>query len=323
MIEVAHIVRIWHYGLKGMEKIRTEGLKTLGKGGLATVYILDDERILKLYPPSEPEEDVIREERAAHAAYEAGISTARPYGTVKSGDSTGIIFEWVKGDILADVLMKEWEESGKLEHGHELGAMAGRLLAGLHHTEPASEGLRCTKDIYRRYIGRLDNWYTRDEIDMISGFLDRIPDTSTMVHGDYHTRNLILREGNPVLIDMAELSLGHPVFDLSAVYDLFVLLPVRSPDSTGMFLGLSPDLSPLVWSDIICAYAETSDAERIKKIEKICKDFSLFRIAVSPAIYVNMSDGVKAGRVKRGREEFLANINEHIKTLAEIDEILP
>lgn len=296
-----------------MFEVETDDLKLIGSGGIAKVYQYTDDRIIKLYPSNMLMEDIIREEKAARTAFDKGISTARPYGIVSSKDGNGIVFEWVKGVLLSDLLM---------EKPDELDAYApkfGRLLRSLHSTEFPVGELLSTKKIYSGYLERLSDWYSAKEIELMQDYLDRIPDCNTMVHSDFHTKNIIIRDGQAVLIDMAEVSLGHPIFDLSAIYDLFVCLAKRSPDSVYRFIGLNTDLSVKMWNSMIRVYTDSENDKLISKLEQLCYGFGLFRISLSPAIYVNMSDGVKKGRVERGRAEFLSHIDEHIKQLYELE----
>lgn len=301
--------------MMNIKEVSTDDLRVVGSGGLSTVYAFSEDTLLKLYPSNMLLTDIEREEKSARAAYEAGISTARTYGLCRSGDQYGILFEWVKGDLLADLLMKNPEEVTRQAPSF------GRLLHSLHTTGMDPSEFPATKDIYREYLTRLDGWYTEEETAVMRSFLDRIPDADTIVHSDFHTKNIIIRDQKPVLIDMAELSLGHPIFDLSAVYDLFVLLAQRTPSAVEMFTGISPELSVELWNRMIRVYADTDDAERIQAIERLCADFSLFRIALSPAIYVRMPDRVKSGRVNRSREGFLGNIREHLERLDKLGEV--
>lgn len=300
--------------MRNIKEVSTDGLRVIGSGGLSTVYAFSEDTLLKLYPSNMLLTDIEREEKSARAACDAGISTAGTYGIVRSGDQYGILFEWVKGDLLADLLMKNPSEVSRQAPSF------GRLLHSLHTTGMDASEFPSTKDIYREYLTRLNDWYTEEEIAMMRLFLDAVPDADTMIHSDFHTKNIIIRDQKPVLIDMAELSLGHPIFDLSAVYDLFVLLAQRSPSSVERFTGISPELSVELWNQMIRVYADTDDPERIHAIEGLCADFSLFRIALSPAIYVRMSDGIKSGRVNRSRDGFLSNIKEHIERLAQLGE---
>lgn len=57
------------------------------------------------------------------------------------------------------------------------------------------------------------------ENDILMKILDSIPDGSVMIHGDYHTNNVMVQsDGELVLIDMADISRGNSLFDIAGSY---------------------------------------------------------------------------------------------------------
>ena len=47
--------------------------------------------------------------------------------------------------------------------------------------------------------------------------MDAIPESDTVVHGDFHSKNVMIRNGELVLVDMANLTTGHPLYDLGSM----------------------------------------------------------------------------------------------------------
>ncbi len=45
--------------------------------------------------------------------------------------------------------------------------------------------------------------------------LDALPATGTMLHGDYHTNNIVMQNSEALIIDMDTLCTGHPIFELA------------------------------------------------------------------------------------------------------------
>ena len=43
-----------------------------------------------------------------------------------------------------------------------------------------------------------------------------------MLHGDYHIKNVMMQDGEVLLIDMDTLCQGHPVFELASMYNAYV-----------------------------------------------------------------------------------------------------
>ncbi len=309
-----------------------QDLELIGSGGMGSVYRLSGGRIYKEYSDKMPFVDIIREERCAKAAFKAQISTPRSYGIYTRNNLYGIVFEEIKGRMLSDILMDNQEAGMDIEGSRNDGEDSdkiiryasdmGRLLKSLHSAKLDEHTIPLTKDIYREYLDRLDNYYTPEEVSVMSRFLENVPDRLTTLHNDFHTKNIMLKGDELVIIDMAELSLGHPVFDLANVYDLFVLLADRTPSATMRFTGISADISPKVWHYMIRAYMGSVNDENISSLESILSSFSLFRVALSPAIYVNLSEETLKRRVDRSKRDFIGRIDEHIKALKLIDDIL-
>jgi len=51
--------------------------------------------------------------------------------------------------------------------------------------------------------------------------LDRVPDSSTCVHFDLHTNNIMVRAGEPLIIDMGDLSRGSYLFDVGLICGIY------------------------------------------------------------------------------------------------------
>ena len=43
-----------------------------------------------------------------------------------------------------------------------------------------------------------------------------MPDCSTLIHGDYHANNILVADDELIMIDMGDVSVGHPIFDFLA-----------------------------------------------------------------------------------------------------------
>ena len=87
-----------------------------------------------------------------------------------------------------------------------------------------------------------------------------------MIHGDAQMKNVMLRDGEPMLIDMDTLSEGHPIFDLQSVYVTYSAFEEDEPDNSVKFLGISPELANKVWEDFVGYYFDTDDEKRIAEL---------------------------------------------------------
>ena len=52
--------------------------------------------------------------------------------------------------------------------------------------------------------------------------IEAVPKQNTLMHGDYHTNNIMVQNGEPLLIDMDTLCMGHPIFELGPMFNAFI-----------------------------------------------------------------------------------------------------
>ena len=56
----------------------------------------------------------------------------------------------------------------------------------------------------------------------LRALIEAVPKMNTLMHGDYHTNNIMVQNGEPLLIDMDTLCMGHPVFELGSMFNAFL-----------------------------------------------------------------------------------------------------
>lgn len=89
--------------------------------------------------------------------------------------------------------------------------------------------------------------------------VDAVPEQLTMLHGDYHTKNVMLQNGEVILIDMDTLCTGHPVFELASVFNAFVGFSELDPAVSMEFQGLSHETCAAIWDKTLRMYFGTDD----------------------------------------------------------------
>ena len=67
---------------------------------------------------------------------------------------------------------------------------------------------------------------TNEETCEIRNLIQNIPNRDTFLHGDYRSKNIMVRNSEFQLIDIDSANIGHPVFDI-AVNDLIYLYTSR------------------------------------------------------------------------------------------------
>ncbi len=196
-------------------EISVDGLPFLSEGVFGEVFRVDDETIVKLYRRGIDPAVVEKEKRFSRAAFIAGIPTAISLDLVTSGDRFGITYEMLGADSLSALMRREPERLD--DHA--------RLLADLARTIHATEADPAIfPDIRADSFGWLDDMAPHlapADVDFLRGKLAAIPDAGTCVHFDLHGGNVMVRDGEPIVIDMGDFSRGSPLFDLGLIETIY------------------------------------------------------------------------------------------------------
>ena len=97
--------------------------------------------------------------------------------------------------------------------------------------------------------------------------VEEVPHDDHMLHGDYHTNNLELQNGEVILIDMDTLSVGHPVFELASMFNSFVGYSEYDPGVIKRFQGYDQETGSRFWKKVLSAYLGTRNEERLREVE--------------------------------------------------------
>ena len=146
-----------------------------------------------------------------------------------------------------------------------------KLMAELAHTIHSTEvtpedGFPSTMERIGDYIeggiGRED----RALADKCMALLNALPETDTLLHGDFHTGNVFLQRGEALLIDMDRLATGHPILELSDLYYFYVLLGEDDPGVVERFMGFSYDVAKIFCRSFLKHYLGTEDEARLSEV---------------------------------------------------------
>ena len=280
---------------KKYREVSIENCELIGKGGIGSVYRISEDEIIKVYSSNTSVESIEQERQLARSAFVAGVPTAIPYDMVKVGDSYGLVFEMVKADVIARKF------TGEAEHFDEYAKKYAILFKTIHSISLTNSGLPSTESIYLSYLDQLSDWYDESEIERLKWFIGQIPARDTMVHGDFHTNNIMVQGDELLIIDMAEISCGNPIYDLASTYYVHVLNAKRNPNNVMRFLNVTPDIAIKLWDEIVKIYFNTEDRDKIDRYNRIIEKFCLLKSALIPAIWVNMPDEDKKRSVEAAK----------------------
>ncbi len=265
---IKHINFIWP-GTFDSEKARyrkfrevsVDGCKVIGRGAKGMVYRYDDELVIKVYNQNNTYRDVEAEIALARKAFILGIPTAISFGIVTVGESYGSMYELVESDTISECI-----ERAPGQVGTYAGIMAG-MAHIIHGVEISEEDIFPTA--YDRVSDYLEGGIGREDkavYEKCKALLDALPKKKTLLHGDFHTNNVFMQKGEPLLIDMDRLSTGHPVIELSDLYYFYEILGEDDPAVVEEFMGFSYETAQEFFVSFLKEYLGTEDEKRLKEV---------------------------------------------------------
>ncbi len=248
---------------KKLREISVDGCEFIGSGGYGKVYRLDAETIAKIYNPGLTLEFVERERNISQKAFLMGVPTAISYDAVKCGDSFGVVYEMLDAETVAQIISRD---PARIP---ELCGKSAELLKRLHQIVPGKDsGLPCRKQEALAWLDSVSGSLTDEEAGKIRAFIDSIPDRNTFLHGDFNSKNIMVRDGEFQLIDIGDAAIGHPVFDVVGLMLAYIILPKTqggrfTPEQRRGLLGFDFDYAPEVWRTMCGTYFGLSSQAEI------------------------------------------------------------
>ena len=246
---------------KAYRRLSVDGCEVIGQGANGKVYRLDPDTIIKVYYDPDSLPDIHRERELARRAFVLGIPTAIPYDVVSVGDGYGSVFELLNAKSLTKLI------AGDPEHIDKYVDMFVDLLKKIHATEVRPDDMPDMKEVVLGWADFLRDYLPQEVWQKLHGLIAAVPVKHTMIHGDYHTKNVMLQNGEVLLIDMDTLAQGDPVFEFASVFNAFRGFSALDHSVTQSFLGLPYETAGYVWDRTLRLYFGTEDPEKLTEIE--------------------------------------------------------
>ena len=246
---------------KAYREISVEGCEVIGEGFNGKVYRIDDDNVVKTYKNADALSDIQHEREMARLALILGVPTAISYDIVKVGDSYGSVFELLDAKSFSKILATEpdkfsWcvdEYVATLKKMHSITAPEGKFPSAKEKTLGKIENI---KDILPDGLG-----------DKLLKMAKEIPDDKTLIHGDFHTKNLVLSNGEVLIIDMDTLAYGHPIFELAPMYNAYVGYSEYDENVVLNFQGYSAKVARKFWKESLKKYLGTDSDDLAREVE--------------------------------------------------------
>ena len=245
------------------KEISVEGCKRIGWGAKGTVYRYDDEMIVKVFNQNNTYRDVEREIAQSRKAFILGIPTAISFGIVSVGKQYGAMYELLDSETMSDCIAKNPKRV------NTYAVIMAELAQTIHSiTVTEDDGFPSAKIRLLSYISGGIAYEDTVLAGRCRKLIEDIPDTETLVHGDFHTGKVFLQNGEPLLIDMDRISTGHPIAEISDLYYFYVVLGEEDPGVVEKFMGFSYQTALQFFDCFLRKYLETDDEDRLREVKE-------------------------------------------------------
>lgn len=257
---------------KTYPRISLEGCEFIAKGANGAVYRYDDETIVKQYFNRDALPEIMQERENSRRAFVLGVNTAIPYGIVRIGDGYGSLTELLNATSVTKLIRANKEDLTQSV------AYFVDTLKEIHSTEVEEGALPDFKKWVLEWADFLSSYLDEANAQKMRTLIEGIPDSNYMIHGDYHSNNVMVQNGEPILIDMDTLAVGHPVLELGSTFNAYVGFSELDKTVIESFLGIDVDTAREFWNLSLARYLGTDDKNAIEAVENKAKVIGYMRL---------------------------------------------
>lgn len=243
---------------KAYQRMSVEGCEFIAKGANGAVYRYDDETILKTYFSKDALPEIKQERENARRAFVLGINTAIPYGIVRVGDGYGTVTELLNAASITELICKNPDDMSEAVKYYV------DMLKSIHSVEVGDGEVPDMKETALDWANFISAHIPEEQGKKLCDLIKAVPKQNTLMHGDYHANNIMVQNGEPLLIDMDTLCMGHPVFELGSMFNAFIGYAELDHQVTMDFFGYTYEVSEKFWDMALKMYLGTDD-------EKVCE----------------------------------------------------
>ena len=240
---------------KAYQRMSVEGCEFIAKGANGAVYRYDDETILKTYFAKDALPEIKQERENARKAFVLGINTAIPYGIVRVDEGYGTVTELLNAESVTKLIRNNPEDL------HQAAKYYIDMLKSIHAIEVEDGEVPDMKETALAWAEFVAPHLPADQGQKLRALIEAVPKQNTLMHGDYHTNNIMVQNGEPLLIDMDTLCMGHPVFELGSMFNAFLGYSELDHQVTVNFFGYTHETAEKFWDMALKMYLGTQEEE--------------------------------------------------------------
>ena len=245
---------------KAYPRMSVEGCEFIAKGANGAVYRYDAETILKTYFAKDALPEIKQERENARKAFVLGINTAIPYGIVRVDDGYGTVTELLNATSVTKLIRNNPDDLS------EAAKYYIDMLISIHAITAEDGEVPDMKETALDWADFVAPHLPEEQGKKLRALIEAVPKQNTLMHGDYHTNNIMVQNEEPLLIDMDTLCMGHPVFELGSMFNAFIGYSELDHQVTINFFGYTHETAEKFWDMALKMYLGTEDEEVCRSV---------------------------------------------------------
>ena len=292
---------------KALRRISVEGCDVIGEGFYGIIYRIDPETIVKVYKIPDSLEIIEREIGIAKKAFVMGIPTAIPYDVVRVGDSYGAVFELLNAKSIVELIDSEKALNSFVKKSVQ-------ILKDIHKQEVGQGEFPSRKNTILESLESCKQFFSEEIYTKLQNLIKTIPDSNTLVHSDFHVKNIMAQNDDLLLIDMESLSVGHPIFEFASMYASYIGFSCVDKQNTDKFFGIPLEKTTKLFNMIFRSYYDDKSEEELNEMILKISVISYIQILLLRSKYAELAYGTEKEEVEFCKK-YLTDITEKLETL--------
>lgn len=231
----------------------------IGEGAYGIILKYGDDEIIKAYKQNSSIEKIEKERDLARQALIMGVPTAISFDIVKIGDYYGSVYELIDAKSMSNKLQENPQEVDKYVD------QFNTLLKEINNIKVSKEEIPNAIDKVYVWLKDCEGHLDEAVISKLKDLIEDLKDSSNLLHFDFHTNNILIQNGEPLIIDMDTMCKGDPLFELVNIYITYVLFGATNPEMVENFLGIPYELATEFWNKFIRKYLKNPSEDRVEQ----------------------------------------------------------
>ncbi len=258
---------------KAYRVISVDGREVIGQGANGRIYRIDRDTIVKVYLNADALDEIHRQRELAREAFVLGIPTAIPFDVVRiESGGYGSVYELLNATSYAKLLINGEKTVD------EVAEMSVNMLKLIHSKVIKPGSMPDMRAVALDWAKFLQDYLPAEQFEKLYALVEAVPVDMHMMHGDFHLKNVMLQNGESLLIDMDTVCHGHPVFEFASIYNAYCGYCALDHSMIQDFLGISYETGQSFWRKTLELYFGTTDESVLRAVEDKAKIIGFTRI---------------------------------------------